>query len=206
MLNWTKANKQAKGKITKERRTVGQWFADMWTVILALVVAMIALAENAWAGSRMLMMSGATWYEGAGIVGTLDAMMVIAAVRMRRKGISRTQVNISRAAMWYGLAVSACTNVLSALVYKGIVDVAEAGAWIIVAYSPVAVVTLWFVVEMLTHQDKSKAQSAFPLVSKANKPKPDSKCTPAELAKRQKDRARRARLAEIKKLEAQVSA
>lgn len=182
-------------KNTQARRTFGQFMADTWTVLLALLVALIALAENAWAGSRMLMQAGQAWYEGVGLVGTLDAMMVISAVRMRRKGISPTQIKISRAAMWYGLGMSACTNVLSALVYKGIVDVSQAGPWIVVAYSPVAVVTLWFVVEMLTHQGNSKKESAFPLVIKAAKPKADSDLTPAELAKRdarrQADKVRR---------------
>lgn len=174
-------------KNTQDRLTLGQFLADTWTVLLALVVALIALAENAWAGSRMLMQAGQAWYEGVGLVGTLDAMMVISAVRMRRKGISPTQIKISRVAMWYGLGMSACTNVLSALVYKGIVDVSQAGPWIVVAYSPVAVVTLWFVVEMLTHQGNSKKESAFPLV-KAAKPKADSDLTPAELAKREHGR------------------
>src|SRR5687767_14992232 len=135
-------------KNVQAKRTFGQWLADTWTVGTALVIALVAGAESAWAGARLLVQAGQQWFEGVGITGTLDLMMIIAAVRMRRKGISETQKSISRYAMWYGLAMSAATNILSALVYKGILNIALVAPWIVVAYSPVVVVTLWFVVEI----------------------------------------------------------
>lgn len=203
--------------LARTARATGAWLVNGWTALSTLVIALVAGAESAWAGSRLLMAAGLHWYEGAGIVGTLDLMMITSAFRMRRKGISEVQRNISRAAMWYGLGLSAATNVLSALVYTGIVDIKRVGPWVVVAYSPVVVVTLWFVVEMLTHQSKSASQSALPLLSKA-KPvskahRPDDDLTPEELAKRVKARDARnaakqraaARKAEIAQLEASLS-
>lgn len=182
------------------------WLVNGWTILAVLAIALVAASENAWAGSRLLIQAGQAWYEGVGIVGTLDLMMITAAFRMRRKGISDVQKRISRSAMWYGLGMSAGTNILSALVYKGIVDITLVGPWIVVAYSPVAVVTLWFVVEMLTHQSKSASQSMLPQVKRPKAHKPDSECTPAELARRQADRKRRADAKALRDLEALVNA
>lgn len=81
-----------------------------------------------------------------------DALMVLAAAKMRQVGITEAQHRTAKHAMHFGLAFSLVTNMIAALL-RSMPELLQLKAVIItgsVAYHGVVVLILWFAVETLT--------------------------------------------------------
>lgn len=160
------ARRQRSARRRAALKAVGTFFTSRSRdlALMAIVIgAFVAVFEGSLYSATTFGFSG--WSAIAFAV-MPDALMVLAAAKMRQQGITPTQHMTAKVSMYYGLVFSLFTNMIAAFLKYAPQDMVTETMLLIgaVAYHGVVVVFLWRAVETLT---KTRADRKAPKASKA---------------------------------------